>query len=83
MAGTNQDLETLTEVGMGYEITYDRQSGYIVVVRETSAPRDDLAPGEDQDKLFLKFDFGDRPVSAFRVDTERGTLVQREDYAPP
>ena len=68
---------------MGFEIVYKKETGQILLSRRIAAPRDDLTPGEGEDKLFLAFDFADRPVSAFRVDPERGTLELREDFVEP
>jgi hypothetical protein len=53
---------------MGFEIIYRRDTGQILLSRRIAAPRDDLTPGEGEDKIFLSLDLADRPVTAFRVD---------------
>ena len=68
---------------MGFEIIYKKETGQILLSRRIAAPRDDLTPGEGKDKLFMAFDFGERPVTAFRVDPERGRLELREDFVEP
>jgi hypothetical protein len=67
---------------MGQEIIYDADTGAILAVREIAAPRDDLAPGEGQRKIFLgEVDFEGRSLAAFRVNPERGTVEPRADFA--
>src|SRR5215218_6102381 len=68
---------------MGLEIIYKRDTGQILLSRRIAAPRDDLTPGEGEDKIFLSFDLAGRPVTAFRVDPERGGLKLRKDFAEP
>lgn len=68
---------------MPYEVVYDKDSGKIMMARSSAAPRDDLILHEEQAKLFLAFDLGGRPMSAFRVDADAGTLVLRDDWVEP
>jgi hypothetical protein len=68
---------------MGFEIVYKKDTGQILLSRRAAAPADDLAPGEGEDKVFLSLDLENRPMTAFRVDPEQGTLELREDYVEP
>lgn len=68
---------------MPFEIVYDKENGQVIAARSMAAPKEDLNLVEGQDKLFLDFDFSEQPPSAFRVDSETGTLVQREDWVEP
>ncbi len=68
---------------MAYEIIYERESGHILATRRSAMPREDMRPSEGQDKLFMVFDFGNRPMSAFRVDADSGELVLRDDWVEP
>lgn len=68
---------------MPYEIVFDEASGRPLWARSIAAPREDVVIGEGQARLFLEFDFAGRPLSAFRVDPDAGTLVVREDFVEP
>jgi hypothetical protein len=65
------------------EVLFEVDTGTILLTRSIAAPRDDLVPAEGQGKLFVDFDPGDRPVSAFRVNPEQRTIELRADFVEP
>ncbi len=68
---------------MPHEIIFDTGTGRILITRKIDAPREDLLPGEGQSKLFLDFDFADRPVAAYKVNLEKQTIEARDDFNFP